>query len=190
MRPVNSAPNSAPNSAQNPAPNLAQSRRFPIRPKLLLFYGGTIAAVLVLFRLITAYGETQLQAAPKMGGVYLSLASPPGCSSDLRLKLTVQQSGIFLNGATELVQATSSPTVAHSASSERLPLTGRWQQNQLSLSGRTDAFTACGIPANSTVTVQGTIAFGNQLAAKMQVNGNSTWSFQGDRQETVQQEAH
>lgn len=166
----------------------------PIRPKLMLFYGGTIAAVLVLFRLTTAYGETRLQAPPKIDGNYLSAAAPPGCPPDSRLLLTVQQSGLYLNGAIALMPASTSPETSHSASSERLPLTGLWQQEALALAGAADALTDCGIAANQTIQLTGqltgTIDAPQQLNATLQWQNAPAWSFTADRQAESPAEAH
>lgn len=162
----------------------------PIHPKLMLFYGSTIAAVLVLFRFTTAYGETRLQAPPNIDGTYLSAAAPPGCPSDSQLQLTVQQSGIYLNGAIVLMQANTLPAAAHSASSERLPLTGRWQQEAITLAGSAEALAPCGVAANQTLQLKGTMASPQQLNAALQWENAPAWTFTADRQAESPTAAH
>lgn len=167
--------------------------QFSLRPKLLLFYGGTIAAVLVLFRLTTAYGETRLQAPPNVDGTYLSSIAPPGCPADSRLQLTVQQSGIYLNGSVALIQSNTSPEVPHSASSERLPLTGRWQQGEIALSGNSNALANCQGSAANAVQIKGAIDSHNakQFTGTLQTdNSPSVWSFIADRQAEAQTAEH
>jgi hypothetical protein len=64
-------------------------------PKLVLFYGGTIAAVVVLFSGVTQYGETHLRAAPKIQGQYRITQSMQACLVG-RL-LVIEQSGVYVN---------------------------------------------------------------------------------------------
>jgi hypothetical protein len=61
--------------------------------KLLAFYIGTIAAVVGLFAVVTAYGEQNLVAPPSLAGRYRFKTKLP-CLGDR--ELTLQQSGAFL----------------------------------------------------------------------------------------------
>ncbi|MEP0912234.1 hypothetical protein NDI45_15045 [Leptolyngbya sp. GB1-A1] len=155
----------------------------------LLFYGGMITSVFILFRLTAAYGEARLQAPPNIDGIYFSSIAPPSCPNDSRLRLTVQQSGIYLNGSVDLVQANVSPEMPDSTSSEKLPLTGRWNQEAMALSGNTDALAACQ-PSSNSVLIKGTIAPNDQLTASLQSGDTPAWSFTADRQERSQTQEH
>jgi hypothetical protein len=63
--------------------------------KLLAFYIGTIAAVVALFGVVTAYGEKKLVAPPNIAGRYrVKAANLPLCLRDRDLHL--QQSGAYL----------------------------------------------------------------------------------------------
>lgn len=124
-----------------------------IQPKLLVFYGSTLVLVLLLFRWITAYGEANLQAPPNINGRYVSPAVPSKCPADNALVLTIEQSGIYLNGDVALEQGQQTARSAAHAPT----LKGRWQNGQVILSGRTSALTVCSPDWNSIV-VEGKIA--------------------------------
>lgn len=48
--------------------------------KSLAFYGVAIGSVLVLFKTVTAYGESNLKAPDKIGGIYrLEAQNLPEC---------------------------------------------------------------------------------------------------------------
>ncbi|HCF30241.1 MAG TPA: hypothetical protein DEV81_24275, partial [Cyanobacteria bacterium UBA11049] len=64
--------------------------------KSLAFYGIAIASVLILFKIVTAYGEKNLKAPVPIEGRYrLNLAQNiPICPQESNLVLDIQQSGI------------------------------------------------------------------------------------------------
>ena len=67
--------------------------------KSLTFYGVAIGFVLILFNLVTRYGEANLKAPARIDGRYrLSIAQLPDCLKSADPVLTIQQSGIYLNG--------------------------------------------------------------------------------------------
>lgn len=130
--------------------------KLPIQPKFLAFYGSTLVLVLLLFRWITTYGEANLQAPPNLSGRYMSTTVPPGCPADYQLVLTLEQSGIYLNGDLALEQGQQ--TVRSAAHAPTLK--GRWQKGQIALTGRTSAFATCSTSTdrrNNRVTVQGNL---------------------------------
>lgn len=172
------------------------------KPKNLIFYTTIIGFVLVLFRYVSAYGEKNLSAPPNFGGRYLSTTAPPGCPENSRLELDIQQSGIFLNGLltlqTSADPATTSTETATSAE-ENLSLSGRWQQDQIHLSGTTAALASCqlGTKTNPIVTIQGQVdhltasptpqpstptTFTGQLTIADSNNNTQPWSFTAQRQ--------
>lgn len=152
--------------------------------KVFLFYIATLIIVLVLFRLTTAYGEARLQAPPNLNGRYVTAEPLPGCPQPSRLAITIQQSGIYLNGALELQpdEAADAPALQP----EQLTLNGRWQQ-QVRLSGRTDALSACQPDlARTAVDLQGSLTQSPPaLTGQLILNGGQPWSFTANRQATA-----
>ncbi len=67
--------------------------------KSLTFYGVMIGSVLVLFKIVSFYGESSLKAPPNIAGNYL-LANEnlPDCLKSEKLSLAIAQSGIYLTG--------------------------------------------------------------------------------------------
>ena len=119
--------------------------------KSLSFYGGAIAFVIVLFSVVTAYGEANLKAAQKIDGRYQIAAQDlPGCLKSDQLVLLVQQSGIYLTGS--LLTAETIDTLGKRAT-ERPSMTGNWEHQRLMLHGDASYLPKC----QGTVTVQGTI---------------------------------
>lgn len=150
--------------------------------KSVLFYATVLPSVLGLFYLTSAYGEANLKAAPNINGDYLTTAAPPGCPADRRLVITIQQSGIYLNGGLELVSATDK-TPQHKTEHA---LSGYFQP-QVTLAGPTHAFTACQIDLPEAV-VQGTIAkaagAGDSatFTGQLTLNNSQPWQFTAERQ--------
>ena len=102
--------------------------------KSLAFYGVAIASVLILFKVVTAYGETNLKApAPISGSYRMKLAQNLSiCPKSSELILDIQQSGIYLNGS--LLPANVN---AQQVTSEKSPsLTGKISNQQLTLTGK------------------------------------------------------
>lgn len=109
--------------------------------KSLTFYGGAIAAVLILFKVVTAYGESNLKAPADIDGRYrLSYTQQPGCLKSNAPVLTIQQSGIYLNGSLLLTPTNvQQPTSAEEISS----LAGQMSNQHLSLAGEVPKSTLC-----------------------------------------------
>jgi hypothetical protein len=135
-----------------------------INPKLVIFYGSAVTLVVVLFHGVTRYGEAQLQAAPNINGRYLSAQAMPGCPENSRVMMSVLQSGVFLNGAIEVVESAQ-------AASKATPLSGEWRQRRLSLNGEQSLCNKAGqVAIEGTVTgagekavFTGTVAIGGQI---------------------------
>jgi hypothetical protein len=106
----------------------------------LTFYGGAISAVLILFKAVTAYGESNLKAPTDIDGLYrLSYTQQPGCSKSNAPVLTIQQSGIYLNGS--LLPTPTS--VQQPTSAEESSLTGQMSNQHLNLAGKVPKSTLC-----------------------------------------------
>lgn len=126
-----------------------------VQSKLLWFYGSTLAFVVVLFQGVTHYGNTKLMAAPNINGRYLSAEAMPGCPESTRVLLTILQSGVYLNGAVDLVE---NAAVIEAVTDESTPpLSGRLAQQQVTLNGETIALSRCQ-PLSRRVEVTGAVA--------------------------------
>ncbi|WP_421659247.1 hypothetical protein [Leptothermofonsia sp. ETS-13] len=111
--------------------------------KSLAFYGLAIASVTTLFYLTSAYGEANLQAPRRIDGRYqVSMQNPPECLKSDSLLLIVQQSDIFLTGT--LLSGDTSPGKVEG----RPLLTGRWNNQQLTLQGTVN-------PCPEPINIQG-----------------------------------
>ncbi|MBW4579174.1 MAG: hypothetical protein KME42_06340 [Tildeniella nuda ZEHNDER 1965/U140] len=120
--------------------------------KSLSFYGSAIAFVIILFSVVTTYGEANLKAAEKIDGRYQIPAQDlPGCLKSEQLILLVQQSGIYLTGS--LLTADTADTLEKRAT-ERPSMTGNWENQRLTLHGDASYLPKC----QGEVKLQGTIA--------------------------------
>jgi hypothetical protein len=141
--------------------------------KSLTFYGVAISSVLILFKAVTAYGETKLQAPTKISDRYLlTLAAKlPDCQQTNSLVLNIQQSGIYLN-------ASLLPTTANADTEKQLPLTGILKNQQLSLSGNIDSSTLCNLPPTQkdpthSIKIQMAITDQGDMPGKLILNSNT-----------------
>ncbi|MEG3897846.1 MULTISPECIES: hypothetical protein [unclassified Microcoleus] len=117
--------------------------------KKLAFYGVSIAFVAVLFKIVSAYGETNLKAAPAIGGNYrFDAQSLPECLKSDSLVLTIEQSGVYLSGN---LRSGSSEGDRVKTAEEKPSLFGKWETQGLSLSGAVPNLTGC---SDSTATGQ------------------------------------
>lgn len=137
----------------------------------LAFYGVAISSVLLLFKVVTAYGEANVKASAPVEGRYpLSLqGSISQCSSAPNLVLNIQQSGVYLNGSLVATQTNSQDTLT---AAEKPALTGRFKQGQLLLSGKVPSSTLCSNSAASdvnSVTIQAQPQ-GESLAGQLALN--------------------
>ena len=118
--------------------------------KSLTFYGVAISSVLLLFKVVTAYGESNLKAPTPINGRYrLVLAENlPNCqkSADSRM-LIIQQSGIYVNGS--LLPANTTAELS-TTTKEKPSLTGILKNEQLSLSGKVPRAVICNLPVSQT----------------------------------------
>jgi hypothetical protein len=148
----------------------------------MLFYGGVVTSVVVLFSLVARYGETHLQAPRAIDGRYpLSAIALPGCLSGQSFVLTVHQSGVYLTGS--LLPEDASPRTVRSAS-DRPPLNGHWTQQQVKLHGAIAPQATCREtvqlvaqvhqPTPETTTLTGTLTLGP--------SGSPPISFSAQRQ--------
>ena len=133
----------------------------------LMFYGIAIGSVLILFKVVSAYGETNLKAPTSIDGFYrLTLAQNlPNCPNSSNLILDIQQSGIYLNGS--LLPASSNTQQARSG--EKSPsLTGKISNQQLNLAGIVPISTFCNSQSQQ-VSIQSLVQKEN-LLGKLTLN--------------------
>ena len=110
--------------------------------KSLTFYGIAIGSVLLLFKTVSAYGETNLKAPPAMSDRYrLALAEDiPNCDKPDKLILNIQQSGIYLNASFLSANTNAETPNSHPKNDS---LTGILRNQQVSLSGKIDRSILC-----------------------------------------------
>ncbi|MBP5975325.1 hypothetical protein HW132_21965 [Brasilonema sp. CT11] len=118
----------------------------------------TISIVVLLFKVVTAYGENSIKAQPAINTHYRLVFSEnlPVCEKSDFLLLNIQQSGVYLNGF--LLPANS--TISSKAS-EKSSLTGKLKNQQLSLSGKVPRHILCNTP-NSQIQA-------NAIPVKIQI---------------------
>ncbi|HBE19739.1 MAG TPA: hypothetical protein DEG17_13520 [Cyanobacteria bacterium UBA11149] len=139
--------------------------------KSLLFYGTAISSVVVLFKIVTAYGNTNLKANPPIDGYYpISSENLPDCLKSESLGLNLLQSGVYING-TLLSGDTHKKTTT---SIENNPsLSGQFINREISLTGKVPWLTNCDESSKSgnhnLVKIQGIIQ-GDTIAGKISLN--------------------
>ena len=158
-------------NAQCPMPNaqlLITKMMNHLRLKSLAFYGVTIGLVALLFKVVSAYGETNLKAAPAIGGSYrFDAQSLPECLKSDFLVLTIEQSGVYLSGN---LRSGSSEADREKIAEETPSLHGKWETQGLSLSGAVPNLKGCSDSTatglNSSVKMRG-IVEGESLKGKI-----------------------
>lgn len=146
--------------------------------KSLSFYGVAIASVLALFKVVTAYGESNLKAPTSIEGRYRLSYTQPNCRTN-PLVLVIQQSGIYLNGS--LLPALADDQQLRSAE-KRPSLAGQMHNQQISLAGTVPASTLCNNISETTASdrpldnsfssIKLHQARGENLTGEMSVNGS------------------
>jgi len=105
----------------------------------ILFYVISIAGVVTLFNLVTAYAQTNLKASPKLSGTYVvGTKSHVNCLKGEPLLLKIQQSGFYLNAA-----LIPSSLEKEFSTDEALPLVGHIHDSQVTLKGSVDILKGC-----------------------------------------------
>lgn len=131
--------------------------------KSLAFYGTAIGSVVVLFSVVTSYGNSHLKASPAVDGRYrLDAENLPGCLKGSPLVLTIQQSGEYLGGY--LLPA---DIVEKKLTQKKVSLSGKLHNQQLSLSGLVPGITRC--QKGTTVVIQGQLQ-GKTFVGKITVS--------------------
>ena len=126
--------------------------------KSLAFYGIAIGSVSLLFKVVSAYGEANLKAAPAITGSYrFNAKSLPECLKSDSLVLTIEQSGVYLSG--NLRSGTEGDR--QKTAEEKPSLFGKWENEGLSLSGAVPNLPGCSkrtaTGENSSVKLRGIV---------------------------------
>jgi hypothetical protein len=104
--------------------------------KSLAFYGTMIGSVLLLFKGVTAYGETQLKAPITIGGDYsIEFDTPPNCLKDKELTLKIEQSGIYIFANLGLEKSANNL--------DKIALHGKFKEPEMILSGNSNPLLFC-----------------------------------------------
>ncbi|MEG4573618.1 hypothetical protein QUA56_13130 [Microcoleus sp. N3A4] len=156
--------------------------------KMLTFYGISLALVAVLFKVVTAYGETNLKAPPAIAGSYRFDAKElPECLKSDTLVLTIDQSGVYLSGN---LRSGSSQSDREKTAEEKASLVGKWETEGLNLSGAVPNLTGCSDSTatgqNSSVKLRG-IVDKESLKGKISLtDGAAASDFTAQREAAVQ----
>jgi hypothetical protein len=120
--------------------------------KSLIFYGVAIGSVALLFKNVSAFGESNLKAPASINGRYAIVAKNfPGCLKTDLLFLDIQQSGIYLNGAL----LTANKTAKSKLNAVKKPsIAGKLNKQNLFMSGAIPQLNSC---QNQSLTIQGQI---------------------------------
>lgn len=128
--------------------------------KYFSFYGGTLIFVVLLFKVVTAYGENNLNPPPKVSGNYQLMSSDlPNCLRSENLKLAIEQSGRYIAGelnlsAQSLARSETSTLKPSQSSPERtgpsknIILSGLMLSQPFTLSGKTAVLGVCPAPTS------------------------------------------
>ncbi|MFS8120628.1 MAG: hypothetical protein ACMG55_19390 [Microcoleus sp.] len=158
--------------------------------KLLSFYGISLAIVAVLFKVVTAYGETNLKAPPALTGSYrFDANSLPECLKSDALVLTIEQSGVYLSGN---LRSGTSDGDRQKTAEEKPALFGKWENQGLSLSGAVPNLAGCSESTatgeNSSVKLRG-IVEKERLTGKISLkDGAAATDFTAQREVAAKKE--
>lgn len=133
--------------------------------KSLAFYGVAISSVLLLFKVVTAYGESNLKAPVAIDGRYRLSFMPnvPNCLKSSSLVLIIEQSGIYLNGSLLPAAPNTQTTVPPDG---KPSLTGLLSNQQLDLSGTVPSSASSALCSTNTVKIQSRVE-GKNLEGKI-----------------------
>ncbi|KAF3885597.1 MULTISPECIES: hypothetical protein [Nostocales] len=148
--------------------------------KSLVFYGTAISSVVLLFKVVTAYGESNLKAPPTLNSRYRLVLNDnlQVCKQSEPIVLNIQQSGIYLNGSMESANFNTKMSAANKITSS---LTGKLDRQQLSLSGKVPRAILCHTasavtaqsPSVSLVKIQAQLTPKQDLAGTLNIDGTS-----------------
>lgn len=166
--------------------------------KTLSFYAVAISSVLFLFKVVSTYGETKLNAAADINGNYqfASAENLPNCLQGKQLNLNIEQSGVYLFGNLKVASSGVSPgvyddravqTQAKPKSVVKIPLSGDFKDNQVIMSGKGNV---SGCDAELQLAIQGQLERQNLVGqikdTATQTEGAFVAKYQGTEPEAVE----
>ncbi|MCU0518078.1 MAG: hypothetical protein MUC60_14690 [Oscillatoria sp. Prado101] len=163
--------------------------------KSITFYAVAIGSVALLFKVVSAYGETNLKAPPPIAGRYRTeTAQLPGCNQSEALVLTILQSGVYLNGSLQPASCKDGtcPVSTGVKIEDKPVLSGRWDKGNLTLAGSVSTLALCpeaastaGAASRVPVTIQGKIE-GETLLGQITIESRrESFEFSASREASV-----
>ena len=157
--------------------------------KSLAFYGTAIGSVVLLFKIVTDYGQNLKAPLPIDGRYRITAKNLPKCLQSDDLVLSIHQSGIYLNGSllalSKNVEMPNSASTSETIVQQKPFLSGRWKNQQLTLSGAVNNLSSC--QNNINLSIQANV---NQETLNGQMTLNSTTqpvTFTAQRESNEQQ---
>jgi len=157
--------------------------------KSLAFYGSAIASVVLLFKVVIDYGQNLKAPLPIDGRYRIIAKNLPECLQSDDLVLSIQQSGIYLNGSllafSKNVEMPNSVSTSETIVQPKPSLVGRWKNQELTLSGLVTNLSSCNNKVN--LSIQANV---NQETMNGQMTLNSTTKpvkFTAQRESNYQQ---
>jgi hypothetical protein len=149
--------------------------------KTLSFYGVAIGSVLVLFKVVSTYGENNLIAASEIGGVYQIVENQnlPDCLTNQKLNLTIEQSGIYLFG-----NLADQSVAADDKSKAMFPLSGNFQNDKIVMTGQ-GQLASC--DPGLQLTIQGRRDQDSLVGTIQETSGAAAGSFIAQYQEVKEE---
>jgi hypothetical protein len=110
--------------------------------KSLSFYGVAICSVLLLFKIVTTYGENNLKAPLPLTKSYRLIFGEKlsNCNQPDIIILNINQSGVYLNGLLLPANINAQQT---STAEQHPTLSGRYKNKNISLSGKVPHSVIC-----------------------------------------------
>lgn len=154
-----------------------------LKLKSLSFYGIAIGSVMILFKIVSTYGDANLasKTPDAIGGRYpIKSSNLPPCLGNKALTLNISQSGIYLNGSlfTSGFSAAKIASEAEGVNSEGKPtLSGKLKNQVFSLTGKVNKLGQCDSnQGKSLVKIEGIIQ-DKKLTGKIKFNDNQAVNF-------------
>ncbi|HAA27539.1 MAG TPA: hypothetical protein DCE56_07510 [Cyanobacteria bacterium UBA8553] len=127
--------------------------RFLKQPLVIgeIIAGIMLGSSVVLFKVVSAYGETHLKAPPAIGGSYqINAQKLPGCLKSDALVLDIKQFGVYLFASLLPAKTDDQKTTI---AEEKPSMNGRFNNQQLSLEGSVPWITKCNKADGSRGTI-------------------------------------
>jgi hypothetical protein len=156
--------------------------------KSLAFYGTMITSVVAIFAVTSHYGESNLKAPAKIDGQYrLSVKDLPGCLKAETLLLSIEQSGLYINGS---LLSEKDLTQASTAAKKKPLLTGLFQQSKLELTGKPSLESCQNKESTPELKIQGSIQKATLQGEILLPSGSVTFTAKREALKSAAKESH